>query len=323
MPRGGIGEGGTWWLAFFARASREASTPAAWGERLRRRRIPGRCIVEGKNGLWALGVYLFVALVILVAIAVGILRYATTTTVASMGSIAPPPPAEMAVAHLELDAKSSGTLYADAAPQLRIRMLEAMLEDRGARVRRQAELLRIKTAELEELQTRYGEMVAVALETWDGPQERDESSLAAGDGSQAAPQDAALLSAKLDLARAVHESLVSELDTLQAELARAYQEIEQLREARTARADRQSAEVNLLETISGNVLSRIGRDAVPALCEALLDADPVVRRWAANVLGRIGPDAGEAVDALTAVALADADSTVQAAAQAALLVIER
>jgi hypothetical protein len=41
------------------------------------------------------------------------------------------------------------------------------------------------------------------------------------------------------------------------------------------------------------------------------------------VLGRIGPDAGEAVDALAALALTDADSTVQDAARGALLAIER
>jgi HEAT repeat protein len=279
--------------------------------------------VEGRNGLWALGACLVVALVMLVAVAVGILRYMTAATVASIRPIIPSPPAELAVAHRDPAARPFGTLHPDAALQLRIRMLEAMVEDHAAHVRQQAALLRAKMAELEELQARYDTMVAMTLEAVDSPPKPRESAVRLDAASEGANRDAVLLSAKLDLARAVHESLVSELDSLQGELTRAYQEIERLKAAVSPRVEGLSAEVRLLETISGHVLSRIGKGAVPALCEALLDADPIVRRWAANVLGRIGPDAGEAVDALAALALTDADSTVQDAARGALLAIER
>ena len=40
------------------------------------------------------------------------------------------------------------------------------------------------------------------------------------------------------------------------------------------------------------------RPAVPALAEALRDAEPVVQEWAADALAKIGPGAGAAVPAL-------------------------
>jgi HEAT repeats len=57
--------------------------------------------------------------------------------------------------------------------------------------------------------------------------------------------------------------------------------------------------------------------AVPALIEALADADAGVRRSAAEALGRIGPQADAAIPALTA-ALADPDPGVREDAARAL-----
>ena len=278
--------------------------------------------MEGKNGLWALGAYLAVALAILVAVAVGILRYTTITTVASIRPIVPPPPGEMAVAiwSPRPDHPARFTPMRPRSSASGCWKPWSKTAERAAR--RQAELLQTKMAELEELQARYDAMVAMTLEAWAvlrNPMNRQSGRMPCRMARIGMPR----CSAKLDLARAVHESLVSELDALQGELARAYQEIERLKVAQPPRTEGPSAEVRLVETISGNVLSRIGKDAVPPLCEALLDADPIVRRWAANVLGRIGPDAGEAVTSLAALALADADSSVQAAVQGALLAIER
>jgi HEAT repeat protein len=49
---------------------------------------------------------------------------------------------------------------------------------------------------------------------------------------------------------------------------------------------------------AADALARIGPAAVPALLEALHSPDPEVRAKAANVLGRMGPDARDSVPEL-------------------------
>src|SRR5690349_1007545 len=49
-----------------------------------------------------------------------------------------------------------------------------------------------------------------------------------------------------------------------------------------------------------DALGRIGAPAVPALMDALRSTDPIVRKKAVEVLGRMGEDAAPAVPALTA-----------------------
>jgi HEAT repeat protein len=62
-----------------------------------------------------------------------------------------------------------------------------------------------------------------------------------------------------------------------------------------------------------DALGRIGAPAVPALMDALRSADPIVRKKAVEVLGRMGEDAAPAVPALTAL-LDDPDFGVRKAA---------
>ena len=66
------------------------------------------------------------------------------------------------------------------------------------------------------------------------------------------------------------------------------------------------------------VLPRVGREAVPSLIAALGDADPAVRFWAADVLGRMGNLAMAAVPALSD-ATDDPDRAVRDRARSALL----
>jgi len=68
---------------------------------------------------------------------------------------------------------------------------------------------------------------------------------------------------------------------------------------------------------AADALARIGRPAVPYLLPWLDDPDPSVRARTARVLGRMGPEAADAVDRLTA-ALVDSDPAVAQAAAYAL-----
>ena len=71
------------------------------------------------------------------------------------------------------------------------------------------------------------------------------------------------------------------------------------------------------------VLARFGVRTVPALIEALSSGeDPVIRRFAAESLGQLGPDARSAADILRHAAHHDGDPAVRATAAAALAVVE-
>lgn len=68
---------------------------------------------------------------------------------------------------------------------------------------------------------------------------------------------------------------------------------------------------------AAQALGRIGEAAVPQLTLALSDPNPLVRKRAADVLARIGPDAKDAVPALIR-SLGDRDEKVRKAATRAL-----
>ena len=71
------------------------------------------------------------------------------------------------------------------------------------------------------------------------------------------------------------------------------------------------------------MLSRFGARAIPALMEALSSGeDPVIRRFAADSLGRLGLEALDAAEALRHAAWHDEDASVREAAAAALDAVE-
>jgi hypothetical protein len=72
-----------------------------------------------------------------------------------------------------------------------------------------------------------------------------------------------------------------------------------------------------MQETAARSLGRIGPAAVPELILALQDPNPLLRRQAASVLARIGPDAKSAVPALTAL-LDDPDERVRKTATYAL-----
>jgi HEAT repeat protein len=75
--------------------------------------------------------------------------------------------------------------------------------------------------------------------------------------------------------------------------------------------------VSSVEESTIDTLGRIGLPAVPALVELLASSDPQLRRYAAQALARVGPEAQEAVPALVG-ALDDSDELVRQLAIRAL-----
>jgi hypothetical protein len=281
-------------------------------------------MVDGRNGLLTLVVYLTVTMLIVLVSLLGVFRYSANARISALTPIDSEQAPEVAVAHLDLAAKANapGVGNADMEKQ-RIRLLESMLEDKTRRLRQLSDLLQQKAAEFEELRTRYDDAVALAVESLS--HDSNASGAAPKPSNRETPDaktDPALLQAELSVARAVHESLVSDVTALQEELTRAQRELEQLKEAQDQETMERLRDATVLENAAASVLSRVGREAVPALRDALDHPSPVVRRWAATVLGSIGSEAEDAIPALTE-ALSDVDSNVRRAVQSALEAIER
>jgi len=279
--------------------------------------------VDGRNGLLTLAVYL-AATMLLVAVALfGVYEYSTHAHLTGLTPIEDEQAPELAVRYRDRAKQTSEQREraADMEKQ-RIRLLEAMLDEKTQRLRQLSGKLEEKTTQYEDLRARYDEAVVLAVETLGQDPNvagSDAKRPATGDSKKADP---ALLEAELSVAREVHDSLVSDVTTLQEELSRAQQELAQLKDARDQETMERLREAMVLENAAASVLLRVGRQAVPALRDALNHASPAVRRWAATVLGGMGSEAEDAVSALTE-ALSDTDPDVRAAVQSALESIER
>jgi prefoldin subunit 5 len=300
----------------------------AWGRQLLAK---GRRAVNDRSGLLTLAVYLTAAMLIVVAAFVGVFRYGAMARVAALEDVAQEPIPELAVGELQLAPDgATAAAGANALDQQRIRVLQGLLADKTERIREQAERLEQQAQELANWRRHYEEAMqtATSLLPMDTPQGEQPATGVESPSEPPLPDGAASadpgsLEAELMITQAVHDTLVSDLETLQNELAQLRARMAEVQ----AEADRQSAnqlrDVLALETATAGVLMRIGREeAVPALMTALQHTDPIVRRWAATALGSFGPDAAEATGAL-AEALSDSDASVRRAVAAALDAIER
>jgi hypothetical protein len=137
------------------------------------------------------------------------------------------------------------------------------------------------------------------------------------------PSDVAALNEELNKARILENALSQEVEQLQAEVLAAETAIARLQEDARRQAEQLLADERLMREVAGEALVRIGEPAIPVLVEALKDESPTVRRWAASVLGDLGPTAPGTIGPLMD-ALGDSDESVRlAAAQALRAVTER
>ncbi|MHB0961263.1 MAG: HEAT repeat domain-containing protein [Pirellulaceae bacterium] len=279
--------------------------------------------MDGRNGLVTLAAYLMATLLIVVASLLGIFQYSISGRTSALPAITTESAPELVVAHLGHAAASNPPdTMAARAEQQRIRLLESLLDEKTQRLRQQSEQLKSKTTEYEDLRARYDEAVLLAFETLGrGSDTKTVPENPSDAESSLAKPDPGALEAELTAADVVHESLVSELAALQDELARAYRDLAQLKEARSQETAERLHDALILDS-AAHALQRIGRNSVPALREALNHSSPMVRRWAATVLGGIGSDAEEAIPTLTET-LSDREPTVRDAARTALEAIER
>jgi len=276
--------------------------------------------VDGRNWLLTLAAYLTAALLVILISCWAIFRYGTA-----------PAGSEMPAFHQERDPAIGMTRVAPPAPLTRqdtqpadaaarrIRLLESMLATKTERLREQAQLLAERSVSYEQLRRRYDEVMTLVAQMLERDSAADPRPV---DVAATPSDDAAKLEAELNIAKIAHETLVGDLETMQDELAEIYAEMGRLREEKERTSADRLRDDLVLEAAAALVLHSVGQSAVPALRQALNHQSPTVRRWAASMLGGIGPDAGDAVGDLTE-ALSDSDPTVRNAARTALEAIGR
>jgi DNA repair exonuclease SbcCD ATPase subunit len=283
--------------------------------------------VESRNGLLTLAVYLTATALIVLAALLAIVRYGTAQRMAALPLATPDPLPELAVTQRNMSAdRAAPTRPAGnrGMDQQRQHLLETMLDERTRRLQSQAQQLEQRTAELAELRARYDEVAALVLDalSHSAGERSEEAGKAGAAGGSDVPPGPETLAAELSRAREAHLSLAGDLALVQEDLATTQRELLDLRALRDRERTDHARELQMLEAAATSVLTRVGPESVPALRDLLNHPLPAVRRWAATMLGGLGPDAYEAVAALSE-ALSDNDASVRSAAQAALAAIER
>lgn len=269
--------------------------------------------MNGTRGILTIGAYLVVALVVVLVAFWGLVKYGVTNPTATIQANQPLPTGELGSTRVQIasvDTGSATTLVGQN--EQRLRVLQNMVSEKSEQLRDLTDRLKAQQADYKSLSDRYEEAVTVAVD------------LLANAGLDAvnpdypdADEDLATLQAELQMAQVIQDSLTADVERLQEELARANMELEEAqRQAEEQVADR-LRDGMILEAEAANALMAIGVSAVPELRKALDNPNPLIRRWAANILAGIGPDAQEALPALTE-ALSDSDAGVRAAARAAV-----
>ncbi len=282
--------------------------------------------MESRNGLLTLAVYLTFAMLIAVVALLGILRYGPSRPTAALPLPGAEPLPELAVAPRQVSAErpARGPTTSRGMDQQRLQLLEKMLDEKTRRLQSQTQQLDQRAAELTELQARYDEVVALVLDALSHSVEsdRDQREARGSAPGQNNTPTADELAAELAIAQEAHQSFADDLAALQDGLAVAQRELLEARALRDRERADHTRELRTLEAAAASVLTRVGAESVPPLRALLNHPQPPVRRWAATMLGNLGPDAYEAVPALGET-LSDNDALVRAAAQAALSAIER
>jgi hypothetical protein len=208
--------------------------------------------------------------------------------------------------------------------------LQALIDKKNEQLEGQRDELDRKQQELSELRADRDAIWALLEELASEPVQpadaTSEAASVAADGTADAQPPAPIRS---------REELQAELSKLREQLDRAVlaeamltTQIEEIRakaaldsEAVRLAADQAISAERMLRLAATEALVESGDAGLPILILMLRDQQPAIRAFAADVLGAMGPSAGEAVTPLSDVAAADADERVREAARRALRAI--
>ena len=209
---------------------------------------------------------------------------------------------------------TSEQLYLQRAQNRRLQML---LDQKTKLLQQKTALLDQKNAEHQAMQAELDDAIEL-LEVLAAEVAGRDSPASAGRGTDEQLQaELERLREESEKSRTVAEQQQGELDRLKDELGATDLGITQLERQAESEFSALAADHDAFEAIVSETLVRIGVDAVPALVYQLAHPRADVRRWAAVMLGELGPTGREAIPPLQE-ALKDKDSGVRDAARRAL-----
>lgn len=238
-----------------------------------------------------------------------------------------------AAAARPLDESSTFSAAGLEARRLRQENFAAELQSRDERITRletqlqqQNAAARNLKAQLDQAQARLE--MAGATQTTDPSQNQESSPGTATRTASAGPSPnpnattpAGPPRGDLEVAAALEQARLAEVERLRAQLQQTEQTLAQLRDEAEDELQRLEQQEQLMQSAATDALVRAGTAAVPGLITLLQDRSPLVREWSAYVLGQLGSDATDAIDELEDLD-SDPDPLVRDAARDALRRIE-
>lgn len=227
-------------------------------------------------------------------------------TAASANQLAPLPTARPRGAHID-------HLFTQRS---QIKRLQALLDQKTKLLERKTALLEQKTAEQLRLQKDLDDAIAL-LELAGQAGETGESALVDEVGNGEVHENLERLRDQRQQSERQKQQHEEELKVLITGLAVTDEEIALLRQQSEMEFSLLLAEKEAFEAVASRALATMGAESVPVLVEHLTHQRSEIRRWAATVLGEIGPEASDAIPALMH-ASSDSDASVRGAAQRSL-----
>jgi len=198
-----------------------------------------------------------------------------------------------------------------------IRRLQALLDQKTKLLGRKTALLDQKTAERLRLQKELDEAISLLEIMAEQLGEVGESPVADDDANGELHENLVRLKEQRQDSETQTQQHEEELKVLITELAATDEEIALLKQTSEMEFSLLLAEKEAFEAVASRALATIGAESVPVLVEHLTHQRSAIRRWAATVLGEIGPDASDAVPALMH-ASSDEEPEVREAARQSL-----
>lgn len=263
--------------------------------------------MDARNGLLALAAVILAGVITLWAGLFALSKHGPQTTLEQQLAFETGPAASSAP---QLAVANVRTVPPAADPGLRVRWLQQELDARTEQLTRQNDLLKENVAAQQKLRQDYEELAKSVLQ--DGAEERDAAS-----DLELHRLNEELMQAQLEGSRAA-----AVRDQLEQRLQAAERRLSELREAAEQEIVDLVAIHQARQSAANEALVRLGVEAVPLLVESLKSSRPEVREWAAAVLGQIGPEAEDALRALSE-SQADNDPRVRSAVARAIAAIDR
>jgi HEAT repeat protein len=239
-----------------------------------------------------------------------------------LGAVAAGPAANAPAAGERSTSRGAGG-YQPHSQADQVRRLQALLDQKTALLQKALELLEQKNAEQQELRSELDTAIALleASAAASKAGDTETPALRRFEASDRLQGELETLKTGAEKSRAAAESQQSALAELQLELVATDGKIAQLQQDAENQFVLLREQREAFETVVSATLVRLGEAAVPALIEHLSHPRADIRRWAATVLGRLGPAAKDALPPLVEV-LGDKDPEVRAAVKHAVELID-